>query len=63
MKKFSHLIIGFAFGLSLVVGLAAAQDDESPGDESNVAIVELGDALFTLDAQEPEVGCAVEVLE
>jgi hypothetical protein len=59
-----NLIIGIAIGLSLVVSYAAAQDAETgDGDESNLALVELGNVVFALDAQEPEVGCSVEVLE
>jgi hypothetical protein len=59
-----NLLIGLLIGLSLVAGMASAQDDEEgDGDQSNLAIVELGNAVFSLDAQGAEVGCAVEVLD
>jgi hypothetical protein len=56
-----NLIIGIAIGLSLVIGMASAQDDPLDGDESNLATVELGEATFYLDAQGAEVGCTVEL--
>jgi hypothetical protein len=56
-----NLIIGIGIGLSLVVGMASAQDDPLDGDTTNLATVELGVATFYLDAQGTEVGCAVDI--
>jgi hypothetical protein len=55
-----NLIIGIGIGLSLVTGMASAQD-EPLDDNTNLATVELGAATFYLDAQGTEVGCAVDI--
>ncbi len=57
-----NLIIGIAIGLSLVVGVVSAQDNETGDDISNLAYIELGSAAFNLDAQGEEIGCSVELI-
>lgn len=63
-----HMVIGFALATALFgSGAALAAQNQGRVDpldgatENNLATVELGEAVFYLDANLPEVGCSVEI--
>jgi hypothetical protein len=58
-----HAVLGFALATALFVG-GSAVAQQVTGEvmaDTNLATVELGNAIFDLDANGPGYGCAVEV--